>query len=244
MFGSTFRRTILLATIPIASLVPRIARAQNPLGVAGDLVALKANQWFLKHDRDRLQADIDRGDAAAANRDLRRVRRDVVRVDIDRRWLRSDLFLPNMFAPLPDRPPRVTPDQAIIPHPQYPGFGYFPSDPTHLYHLPQTASVAGTANSAAGAAVPAQGPTTAAAEVPIEIVNAGRTGQDLDFVVDGVAYKIEGGARRRLAVGPAPTIAFDRGGGLGEQRYSLSAGVYEFRPGGSGWAFFKLRPTP
>jgi hypothetical protein len=83
LFESTFRCTILLATTLIAAMVPRAARAQNPLGVAGDLVGLKPNQWALRHDRDRLQADIDRGDAAAANRDLRRVRRDVVRVGID-----------------------------------------------------------------------------------------------------------------------------------------------------------------
>jgi hypothetical protein len=206
------------------------ARAQNPFGVAGDLVVLKANQLFLKHDRARLQADIDRGDSAAIYRDLRRVRRDERSVEIDRWLLRSDIFLPNMFAPLPPRTPPVPPNPTLIPHPQYHGYGYFPSDPTHLYRLPETAAPGGT--------------TAAPPQASIEVVNAGGPGTAVDFSIDDATYRVEGGRQQAIGVGPSSTIRYDRGGGLGSQRYALSAGRYEFRPGEAGWVLMKVVPTP
>lgn len=236
-----FRRTTLLAAIAISAIAPGPARAQNPLALPGDVLLLKTRQWQLRRDRARLQDDIDRGDAAALNHDLRRVRRDEVRVEWDSWMLRSDLFLPLAFTTHPQRIPPVAPNPALILHPQYPGYGYFPSDPSHLYRLPQPASV--TSAETPGGASPAPAPA-ATAEIPIEVVNAGRPGTNVDYIIDGVAYKVEGGRRQKLAVGPASTIAYDRGGGLGEQLYSLPAGVYEFRPADSGWAFVKLRPTP
>jgi hypothetical protein len=241
MFDPTCRRAILLPTILLATMAPRPAAAQNPVGAAVDIVFLKTRQWKLGHDRARLQADIDRGDSTAVARDLRRVRRDEVAIEVDRWLLRGDLFLPLAFTTSPQPIPRVPPNPAPIPHPQYPGYGYFPSDPDHLYRLPQPAYSANAQASGGASAPPAPAP---AAPVAIEIVNAGRPGVFVDYVVDGVAYKIEGGRRQQLAVGPASTIAYDRGGGLDPRRYSLSAGVYEFRPGDSGWDFFKIRRTP
>ena len=236
MFKTTCRRTIVLATILLAAMAGRPAKAQDPFALPGDLLLLKTRQWQQKHDRARLQADLDQGDNDAVMRDLRRVRRDARLVEFDRWMLRSDLFLPLAFTTHPQPIPRVPTNPVLIAHPQYSGYGYFPSDPNHLYRLPQVASLANAETSGGASAAPAS------AQVPIEIVNAGRSGTNVDCVIDGVAYRIEGGRRQKLAVGPASTITYDRGGGLGEQRYSLSAGVYEFRPGDLGWALFRVRP--
>ncbi len=81
------------------------------------------------------------------------------------------------------------------------------------------------------------------ASFSIEIKSTGRPGAYVDYFIDGAAYQIGGGERRKLDVRLGATIAYDRGGDLGPQRYSLSAGVYEFRPSESGLALYKLRLT-
>lgn len=233
MSGPTSRRAMLLATILFGVFSSPPAGAQDLTSLPGDVLLLKTRQWQLRHDRARLQADIDRGDSAAVTGDLQRVRRDQRKIETDRWLLRSDLFFPLAFTTHPQAIPPVPADPAPIPHPQYPGYGYFPSDPDHLYRLPQPAApTVGAETSADASAAPAS----------VEIVNAGPPGETVAYVVDGDAHQIEGSRSRTIAVGPDSTIAFDRGAGMGTQRYSLSAGVYEFRPGDSGWAFFRLRP--
>ncbi len=83
---------------------------------------------------------------------------------------------------------------------------------------------------------------TAPAGVSVVIVNAERTGVTVSYVVDGVVYKTGSGGEQRLVVAPTGTIAYDRGGDFGVQRYALSAGAYEFRASETGWALVKLRP--
>lgn len=234
MSEPTSRRAIALAAILMGLMVPRPASAQDLTGLPGDYLLLKTRQWQLRHDRTRLQADIDRGDTAAVAGDLQRVRRDQRRIEFDRWMLRSDLFLPLAFTTHPQRIPPVPADPVLTPHPQYPGYGYFPSDPGHLYRLPQPASPTADTPTSPGA--------SAATPLFVEIVNAGPPGEAVAYLVDGVVHRVEGGRRERIAIGPDSTIAFDRGGGLGTQRYRLSAGVYEFRSGESGWAFFRVQP--
>ena len=78
--------------------------------------------------------------------------------------------------------------------------------------------------------------TATPAPVSVVIVNAGPPGAAVEYVIDGIASRIESGQQQRLAVGSTSTILYDRGGDLGEQRYALSAGAYEFRASGTGWA--------
>lgn len=242
MFAPTFRPKLVLATIVLASMAPQLAGAQDPFALPGDLLLLKTRQSQLRHDRARLQEDIDRGDHDALVRDLHRVRRDERRIETDRWLLRSHLFLPLTFTTHPQPIPPVPDNPSLIAHPQYPGYGYFPSDPTHLYRLPQPASLLSAEASPGASPGRASAPASATAPLSVEIVNAGRPGEPVRCVIDGVAYTIEGGGRRKLTAGASSTIAYDRGGGLGEQRYSLSAGTYEFRPGDSGRAFFQVHP--
>jgi hypothetical protein len=132
---------------------------------------------YVLPDRARIQDDINRGDVAAMNRDLSLVRRHDRGAERIRRRIRGDVFLPLAFYPYSAPGAPVPPAPALIAHPQYPSCGYFPSDPNHLYRLPQPASVT-------------------SAGVPLK------------------------------------------------QRYTLSAGAYEFRLGSSGWSLFKVGPTP
>jgi hypothetical protein len=83
---------------------------------------------------------------------------------------------------------------------------------------------------------------TPRAGVSVVIVNPARTGVAVSYVVDGVVYRTASGDQRTLVVAPTATIAYDRGGDFGVQRYALSAGAYEFRVSETGWTLVKLRP--
>jgi hypothetical protein len=75
-------------------------------------------------------------------------------------------------------------------------------------------------------------------------VLTGRPGTTVEFSIDGIACRIDGGQRQNLAVGTASIITYNAGSGVGEQRYSLPAGDYEFRETSSGWVLVKLPVTP
>jgi hypothetical protein len=246
MSKSMYRLTILSMTLWLASIAARPARAQDPFRLPEDFLFEKVDEWWLQHDEARLQNDINRGDALRVNRDLNRIQWDERRIWYDRRRIRRDLLLPpGPWVPWPQPIPM---DSTLIPHPQYPGYGYYPSNPTQLYQLPQPASFPSPSPSGSVSAGLASGSTPGAtappAQVPVVIVNAGPSGTAIDYVIDGVAYKTESGQQQRLAVSPTSTILYNRGGDLGEQRYALSAGVYEFQSSDTGWALFKLPPTP
>jgi hypothetical protein len=249
MFEPTCRRAMLFTMLLLALIAPQPAAAQDPFGLPGDLLLLKVREVQVERDRARLQDDIDRGDSAGMNRDLQSIQRHERGVQRVERWVRRDIFLPLGFYQLPPRNPPVPPSPALIPHPQYPGYGYFPSDPDHLYRLPQPSSDASASASAdpstptprsTAIAPAATAPAPLQRPIIIEIVNAGPPETNVYYAVDGVLYQIEGGQRQKIQVSPSSTVAYDPGGGLGTRRYSLSAGVYEFRPGDSGLALFKL----
>lgn len=60
------------------------------------------------------------------------------------------------------------------------------------------------------------------------------------YVIDGVSYRTDGGSIQELAVDPSSTIIYEPGGAAGAQRYTLAAGLYEFRQGEAGWALYRL----
>ncbi len=246
MFKPIDRCAILSVTISIAFLAPRAVHAQDPLDLPVDILTKKVDEWGLQRDQARLQDDLNRGDAIRVNRDLNRIQRDERRLWYDRRRIRRDLWLPP--GPWVPRPQPIPLGATLIAHPQYPGYGYDPSNPTQLYRLPQSASLPSPGPSQGGSAgsVPPStlGAAATPAQVSVVIINAGQTGIAIDYVVDRVAYKTESGQRRRLDVSPTSTILYNCGGDLGEQRYALSAGVYEFRSIDTGWALFKLQSTP
>lgn len=244
MSGPRQRHTSCAVMILVATMAPVAARGQSPgptqqplldrfflpdpFHLPGDILDEKLAEWRLRRDRARVQDDLDRGDAAAVNRDLNRVQRDTRWIWYDRRRIQGDsLHRRDPWLPAPAPLPMGA---TLVPHPQYPGYGYLPTDPTQLYRLPAPAADA--------PGDPASG------RVPVEIRNSGPPGTAVTYEVDGVAYRTEGGGVRKLVVDPKSTIRYDRGLGLGDQRYALSAGAYEFRSGTGGLALFKLPPPP
>src|SRR5262249_5262358 len=89
---------------------------------------------------------------------------------------------------------------------------------------------------------PIPGPTGAAPTASITIVNAGPVG--VAFAINGVAHLVASGSRQKIILAPASTITYDGGGSIGQRRYSISQGLYEFRSTNEGWALYKLRDTP
>jgi hypothetical protein len=211
-----------------------------------DFLFKKVHESLLELHQARLQYDVAQGDAIRANRDVNRIQRDEWRIWYDRRKIRRDMWLP--AGPWVPRPRPIPLGATLIPHPQYPGYGYDPSNPAQLYRLTQAATLQNPDPSGGVSAGSAAGSTPGAIATPsrvaVVIVNAGPSATAIDYEIDGVAYRTESGQQKRLAVGPTSTILYNRGGDLGVDRYALSAGVYEFRSSGTGWALFKLPPTP
>jgi hypothetical protein len=201
-------------------------------------LAEKLDERQLQLDQERLEDDIKRGDTARVNRDLERIQRDEWWLAVDRRGWHSGPPLP---LPQPTGLSAV-----LVPHPQYPGYSYYPSAPAQLYQLPQPLPVLNPApgdvepSSSAPGSTPE---TTTRAQVSVVILNPEHTRVAVNYVVDGVTYKTESGGLQRLVLGLSSTIRYDRGGDFGVQRYGLSAGVYEFRSSDTGWALVKLRPS-
>ena len=100
------------------------------------------------------------------------------------------------------------------------------------------------ASSLPPAVFPDAGPMAAAPTITITIVNAEPAGAGVAFAIDGVAYQAAAGSRQDLAVAPDSHITYDGGGSLGQRRYRLSPGLYEFRSTAEGWALYKLADMP
>jgi hypothetical protein len=226
------------ATVWFLSNSIRPAHAQGEPGPWFRL-AEKLDERRLEHDQAQLQSDVRKGDTARVNRDLEQIRRDEWWLTVDRTG--------RHFGPTPPLPQLIALSAVLVPHPQYPGYGYDPSDPTQLYQLPQPAPVLNPAPGGGASSHPSPGSTpapTTRAQVSVVIRNPEQAGMAVNYVVDGFAYKTASGGLQRLVVGPSSTIRYDRGGAFGVQRYALSEGVYEFRASDTGWALVKLRPTP
>ncbi len=228
MYTRMYKVTILSVAILVGALAPRSAQVQDPTDLPMDFLFKRVHEWKLQHDQARLEEDINRGDAMSVNRDLNRIQRDERRIWLDERMIRRDMWLP--VGPWVPRPKPIPPGETLVAHPQYPEYGYYPSNPAQLYRLPQAAGYPGA--------------VAASAELGVVIVNAGKPGTAVEYVVDGFVYKTESGQHQELAAGPGSTIRYQRGGELGEQRYALTAGVYEFRSVDKGWSLVKLKPAP
>ena len=80
--------------------------------------------------------------------------------------------------------------------------------------------------------------------ITITIVNAEQAGDGIVFAIDGVTHQAPAGSRQDLAVAPGSHITYDGGGSLGQRRYRISPGLYEFRSTAEGWALYKLAAKP
>ncbi len=73
----------------------------------------------------------------------------------------------------------------------------------------------------------------AGAPASIHIVNPESTGVTWSYLIDGQVQSLQAGYSQQID--SACTIAFDRGGGLGAAKYSLSGGTYTFTQADGHW---------
>lgn len=198
----------------------------------------------LNADRSRLNYDLSNGNLFGALIDELRIGVDQQRVQGDEMRLQYDLSRqPYGFAPLPG--------QTLVPHPQYPGYYYYPSNPGQLYYYPnQPPQAMPSANGPAQVqpnALP--GPvsaanTASAPAISVTIRNQDSSGLSINYTVNGTPYSTANGSVQTLDVPARAQIAFDRGGAFGATRYTLAAGLYDFQITERGWDLYKQRPTP
>lgn len=232
MSEPTMRRMLLSVAAVLLSIAPRPAEAQDPFDLPADFLVKRFDEWRLERDEARLQRDLSQGNGGRVNRDLNHIRMDEWRLWYDRARIRRDMFLPE--GPWASPGPRIPRGATLVPRPQYPGYGYDPLNPNQVSALPQQPSAMAPAISGGG--------PVAAGLVSVAIGNAGPAGTAIDYVVDGVAYRTASGQVQPLAVLPTATIRYNRGGGLGEQRYGLAEGRYQFQANDNGWNLYRLPP--
>ncbi len=228
------RGSIARAAVVVALLSSRSADAQlvdppglteKPRGVGNGFVT---GVWYdvankakaerrLENLQAKLRRDSERGDSAAADRDVRMIDRDKYRIAVDEWLIRKNSLQDPCYYPI--RTDAIS--YAAIAKVASPPQAFVPSGP-----------------------VPNPGPMAAAPTIPITIVNAEPAGADVAFAIDGVAHQSAGGSRQDLAVPPNSNITYDAGGSLGQRRYRISQGLYEFRSTAEGWALYKLPGTP
>jgi hypothetical protein len=227
-------------------------------GVQYDIWNQAKAEHRLQHVQEKLRRDAERCDSAAADRDARRIENLKYRIVVDE-WLirQNSLYNPGCY-PHTLRMDPITCDaiaQAASPaqfpyHPQ----PALPPGPIDTYLLTPTPTpglifpsgltpIPGSTYSSQPASTP--GPMAAARTISIAIVNAEPAGgAGIAFAIDGVAYQAAGGSRQDLTVAPGSNITYDGGGSLGQRRYSISPGLYEFRSTPEGWALYKLPAKP
>jgi hypothetical protein len=229
-----YRGSIAGAVVVVALLSPRPADAQigvdpgpprEPGGLCNNLVTGAeydiVNVALAEHRLQKLQAklrgDAERGDMAAVECDVRRIDNVMYRIAIHEWLIRWNSRQYLDFYPIrTDAVSRAAIAQA--------------THPTPAPYPPQY--------------VPTPGPMATAPTISITIVNAERAGAGVAFDIDGITHQAPVGSRQDLAVAPDSSISYDGGGSVGQRRYRLAPGVYEFRSTAEGWALYKLPGMP
>ena len=186
-------------------------------GVEYDIVNQALAEQRLQNLQAKLRRDAERGDMAAVDRDVRRIDNVKYRIAIDEWLIRWNSRQYPCFYPI--RTDAVS--CAAIAQATHPTPAPYPRQ-----------------------SVPTPGPMAAAPTIPITIVNAEPAGAGVAFAIDGVAHQAPAGSRQDLAVAPGSNITYDGGGSLGQRRYLISPGLYEFRSTAEGWALYKLPGMP
>jgi hypothetical protein len=186
-------------------------------GVKYDVVNQALAEKHLQHVQAKLRRDAERGHAAAVDHDVHKIDDLRYRIAMDEwliRW--NSLCDPGFYTIRTDCVSAAAIAQATHPIPSpYP---------------PQL--------------TPMVGSVVAAPTISITIVNAAPAGDSVAFAIDGVSHQAAAGSRQDLSVAPGSNITYDGGGSLGQRRYLLSQGRYEFRKTAEGWALYKLSGTP
>ncbi len=186
-------------------------------GAEYDIVNLALAEHRLQKLQAKLRRDAERGDMAAVDHDVRRIDNLKYRIAIDDWLIRWNLR-------------------------QYPDFYPIRTDAVSLAAIAQATHPIQVPNPQRPALT--LGPMAAAPTIPITIVNAEPAGNGIAFAIDGITHQAPAGSRQDLAVAPDSHISYDGGGSLGQRRYLILPGVYEFRSTPEGWALYKIAGKP
>jgi hypothetical protein len=186
-------------------------------GVHYDTVNQALAEKHLQHLEAKLRRDAERGNYAAVDRDVCCIDNLRYRIAIDEWLIRWNSLQNPGFYPI--RTNAVS--RAAIAQAATPIVVPIPWQP-----------------------VPTPTPGPMAAAPTITIVNAESAGAGVAFAINGVAHQSPAGSRQELAVAPDSNITYDSGGELGQRRYLIAPGLYEFRLTAEGWALYKLPGMP
>ena len=79
-------------------------------------------------------------------------------------------------------------------------------------------------------------PTPSAPTAPgVVLLNPLENAVPVAYTLNGTPYAIKPGFEQKLPAGQPWTLEFDRGGAFGLARYTLAAGIYQFRVTEKGW---------
>ena len=186
-------------------------------GAEYDIVNQALAQKRLRHLEAKLRHDAERGDLKAVDCDVRRIDNVKYRITIDEWLIRWNSRQYAGFYPI--RTDAVS--AAAI------------AQATHPTQVPNPQRV-----------VPIPGLMAAVPKITITIVNAEPAGAGVAFAIDGLTHQAPAGSRQNLTVAPDSHITYDGGGTLGQRRYLISPGLYEFRSTAEGWVLYQLSGTP
>jgi hypothetical protein len=186
-------------------------------GVKYDIVNQALAEHRLQKLQAKLRADAERGDTAAVDHDVQKIDNVKYRIVMDEWLIRWNSR-------------------------QYPCFYPIRTDAVSLAAIAEAnrpAEFRGPSQY-----LPSPVPMAAAPTIAITIVNAEPSGAAIVFAIDGITHEAAAGSRQNLAVAPDATIYYDSGGSLGQRRYRMTPGLYEFRSTPEGWALYKLSGMP
>ncbi len=186
-------------------------------GVWYDVVNQKLAVHHLEHLEAKLRSNAERGDTTPSGFHLRQIDNLKYRITIDEwliRW--NSLHYPDFY------PIRTDPVScAAIAQASHPI--YIPDDLRQVQPPP---------------------PMPPAPTIPITIINAESSGTGIVFAINGLTYQVAPSSRKDLAIPFDSTITFEVGGSVGERRYRITQGLYEFRSTAEGLMLFKLPSMP
>jgi hypothetical protein len=264
MFRLQCQGSIARAAVVVALLSSRPASAQigvDPgpprehggcvrnviIGVWYDQVNQAHAEKQLQHRQAKLRHHAESGNHAAVDRDLCCIDNLSYRIAIDEwliRWnsLQNPGFYPIRTNAVSAAAIAQAATPIFAPNPWWPAAG--PYSTPNPNPSPYPTSTASPYPTSAPSLYPTPGAVAAGPTTTITLVNAEPPGPGLAFAVNGVAHQSLGGSRQELAVAPNSVITYDSGGSLGQRRYLISAGRYEFRLAAEGWSLYKLPDAP
>ncbi len=212
----------------------------------GDLIREAVDENRLNQDYNRLQQDAASGNVVGEMFDVMRIQQDKANLYRDEQRLNYDLNGGGYYS----NGGGNYISNGLIASPTNPGYYYYQNNPGQLYYYPnqQNGGVAPQVRTnVAPNAVPARQVNAPANAVPlvlqsVKLINPASFGVDLTFVFGGKTFTVESGQTKEYSISAPTLIVFNRGGELGEARFTLSGdNAYEFKYDENGWSLVQKR---